>query len=36
LKEMSKIQTGFEIRTGARIKGFKNIQEKNLLKGIMA
>lgn len=36
IKKIGKIQTGFETRIGARIKGFKNIQEKNLLKGIMA
>jgi hypothetical protein len=35
LKEMKKIQTGFEVRTGGRIKGYKPIDEKNLLKGIM-
>lgn len=35
LKEMQKIQTGFEVRTGGRIKGSKPIDEKSLLKGIM-
>jgi hypothetical protein len=35
LKEMQKIQTGFEVRTGGRIKGHKPIDEKSLLKGIM-
>jgi hypothetical protein len=36
LREIAKIQTGFEVRRGARLKGYTNIQEKNLLKGIMA
>jgi hypothetical protein len=35
LKEMQKIQTGFEVRTGGRIKGYKPIDEKSLLKGMM-
>ncbi len=35
LREMAKIQTGFGIRRGARIKGFTNIQEKQLLAGVM-
>jgi hypothetical protein len=35
IKEMRKIQTGFEVRTGGRIKGYSPIDEKSLLKGIM-
>jgi hypothetical protein len=35
MKEIMKIQTGFEIRTGARIKGYSPINEKSLLRGIM-
>jgi len=35
MKEMRKIQTGFEVRTGLRLKGYSNPSEKNLLKGIM-
>lgn len=34
-KALKKIKTGFEVRTGGRIKGFKNVQEKQLLAGIM-
>lgn len=35
LKEINKIQTGFEIRTGVKLKRYSNVNEKNLLKGIM-
>jgi hypothetical protein len=35
IKEMQKIQTGFEVRTGARIKGYSPIDEKSLLRGVM-
>lgn len=34
LREIAKIQTGFEIRSGARVKGFKPIDERSLMKGI--
>jgi hypothetical protein len=33
LREIKRLQTGFEIRTGARIKG---MNEKNLMKGVVA
>jgi hypothetical protein len=36
MREIAKLQTGFEIRTGARIKGYKPIDERNLMRGIMA
>lgn len=35
LREMSKIQTGFEVRTGARLTGYSPIDEKSLLRGMM-
>lgn len=35
LKEMGKIQTGLEIRTGGKLKSFSPIDEKKLLRGIM-
>jgi len=35
LKEIQKIQTGFGVRTGARIKGYSPVDEKSLLTGIM-
>ena len=35
MKEINKIQTGFDIRTGARIRGISPIDEKSLLRGIM-
>ena len=35
LKEIAKIQTGFSVRTGLRLKGYKPIDEKSLLVGIM-
>jgi len=35
MREMNKLQTGFEVRRGARLKGFSPIDERNLMKGIM-
>jgi hypothetical protein len=35
LREISKLQTGFEVRTGARLKGYSPIDEKSLMRGIM-
>lgn len=35
LREISKIRTGFEIRTGARMSGYSPIDEKSLLRGMM-
>lgn len=35
LREISRIQTGFGVRTGIRIKGYTPTAEKSLLKGIM-
>jgi len=35
LKELKKLQTGFGIRTGIKIKGYKPIDEKKLMMGIM-
>ena len=34
MKEIKKLRTGFEIRTGGRIKGYTPIDEKSLLRGI--
>lgn len=34
-KAMSRIQTGFEIRTGARIKGLTNKQERVMMRGLI-
>jgi hypothetical protein len=36
LREIKKIRTGFEIRTGARVKGYSPIDERSLLKGLMS
>jgi hypothetical protein len=39
MKEIMKLQSGFEIRSGARVKGIsmniKGINEKNLMRGII-
>jgi hypothetical protein len=35
LREISKLRTGFEVRTGARVKGYSPIDEKSLLRGVM-
>lgn len=35
MREISRMQTGFEVRTGARLKGYSPIDEKSLLRGIM-
>jgi hypothetical protein len=35
LREISKIQSGFEVRSGVRLKGYSPIDEKSLFKGIM-
>jgi len=35
LKQMGKIQTGFEIRRGGKIKGYKPIDEKSLIMDLM-
>ena len=35
MKEIKKLQTGFGIRRGGRIKGYKPVDEKSLMMGIM-
>lgn len=35
LKELNKIQTGFEVRRGLRLKKYSPIDEKSLIKGVM-
>lgn len=35
MREINRIQTGFDIRTGARVAGYSPIDEKSLMRGVM-